>query len=197
MARAPLGAWIAARPAGFATALGWCGLALCVALPGPQSAASPQPLTEALRLPGVYLGLAAMFVSTFAPRSGFRAFCALPWVSLVGGACYSIYLVHLQVTQVIASLAAKLAPNAPLPWVVAIFALSASLVVALGLTYYVFVERRFMTRDWHVLAWAAVKSAFDAAPPEKPAPPKLAETEPDVAKRRSVVEPRRRAGAGR
>jgi peptidoglycan/LPS O-acetylase OafA/YrhL len=196
-AREPLGAWIAARPAAFATALGWCGLALCVALPGPQSAASPQPLSEALRLPGVYLGLAAMFVSTFAPRSGFRAFCALPWISLVGGACYSIYLIHLQVTQVIASLAARLAPNAPLLGVAAIFAVSASLVVVVGLTYYVFVERRFMTRDWHIVAWAAVKSAFGAAPTEEPPRPKLAAVQSDVAKPRRIFELRRRAGARR
>ncbi len=155
--RAPLAAWIAARPAGFATALGWLGLALCVALPAPQEA---EGVGEALRLIGVYLGLAAVFVSTFAPGSGFRAFCARPWISLIGGACYSIYLVHLQVTQVVASLAAKLAPGAPLAMVAAIFALSALAVLAVGLTYYVAIERRFMTRNWHLLVWAVIRKAL-------------------------------------
>jgi len=32
----------------------------------------------------------------------------------------------------------------------------ALVVGAVGLTYYVFVERRFMTRNWHLLAWAAI-----------------------------------------
>ncbi|THD43101.1 MAG: acyltransferase [Bradyrhizobium sp.] len=157
-ARSPLAAWIAARPAAFATLLGWLGLALCVALPAPREGG--EGVAEVLRLLGVYLGLAAMFVSTFAPASGFRSFCAAPWISLIGGACYSIYLVHLQVTQVFASLAAKLAPGASLIGVAAIFAASALVVVAVGLTYYVFVERRFMTRNWHLLVWAAIRNVF-------------------------------------
>jgi peptidoglycan/LPS O-acetylase OafA/YrhL len=155
--RAPLADWIAPRSAGFATALGWLGLGLCVLLPTPQDVAQ---LSEALRLPLVYLGLAAVFVSTFAPRSGFRAFCARPWISLIGGACYSIYLVHLQVTQVIASFAAKAAPGAPLVAVAAMFVASALVVLVVGLTYYVLVERRFMTRDWHLLVWAAIARAL-------------------------------------
>ncbi len=155
--RAPLADWIAARPPGFATALGWSGLALCIALPEPQEA---EGVSEALRLIGVYCGLAAAFVSTFAPGSGFRDFCAKPWISLIGGACYSIYLVHLQVTQVVASLAAKAAPGAPLVMVAAVFALSALAVLVVGLTYYVAIERRFMTRNWHLLVWAEIRNAL-------------------------------------
>jgi peptidoglycan/LPS O-acetylase OafA/YrhL len=142
---------------------------LCIALSGTTE---PQATSEALRLPGVYLGLAAVFVSTFAPRSGFRAFCAWPWISLIGGACYSIYLVHLQVTQVVASFAAKAAPGAPLAAVAAIFVASALVVVVVGLTYYVLVERRFMTRDWHLLVRAAIKSAV-GVPSSAAAPPRL------------------------
>jgi len=164
-AKAPLAAWIDARPAALATFLGWGGLALCVALPGPREMIDTQSPTEALRLPGVYLGLAAVFISTFAARSGFRAFCSMSWIGLIGGACYSIYLVHLQVTQVAVSLAAKLAPGAPLIGVAAIFAASSALVVAVGLLYYVSVERQFMTRNWHLLAWARVRRALGFAPP--------------------------------
>ena len=63
-------------------------------------------------------------------------------------------------TQVVASFAAKAAPGAPLAAVAAIFVASALVVVAVGLTYYVLVERRFMTRDWHLLVWAAIKAAL-------------------------------------
>ena len=153
--RAPLADWIAPRSGRFRHSAWLAGPGVvrrCF-----RRRRTPQATSEALRLPGVYLGLAAVFVSTFAPRSGFRAFCAWPWISLVGGACYSIYLVHLQVTQVVASFAAKAAPGAPLAAVVAIFVASALVVVAVGLTYYVWVERRFMTRDWHLLVWAAIK----------------------------------------
>ena len=98
----------------------------------------PAALGEALRLPRVYLGLAAVFVSTFAPRSGFRAFCARPWISLIGGACYSIYLVHLQVTQVDRAFSRRRRRQARRwPAVAAIFLASALVVVAVGLIYYV------------------------------------------------------------
>ena len=195
--RAPLANWIAARPAAFATALGWLGLALCALLPTPSE---PEALGEALRLPLVYLGLAAVFVSTFAPRSGFRAFCAWPWISLIGGACYSIYLVHLQVTQVVASFAAKAAPAAPLAAVAAIFVATALVVGAVGLTYYVFVERRFMTRDWHLLVWAAIKRALgqEAAPAPADQRPRLVvsrEKAAEASTRRAAAN--RSAGAGR
>ena len=198
--RAPLTDWIAPRSAGFATTLGWLGLALCVGLPTPQEQPAPQALDEMLRLPLVYLGLTGVFVSTFAPRSGFRAFCSRPWISLVGGACYSIYLVHLQVTQVIASIAAKAAPGAPLAAVAAIFVASALVVVAVGLTYYVLVERRFMTRDWHLLVWAAIARALgrEAAPAPVDRRPRLAvsrEVGSETSTRR--VAPNRAAGAGR
>ena len=194
--RPPLAEWIASRSAGFATALGWLGLALCISLSGTTD---PQAITEALRLPGVYLGLAAVFVSTFAPRSGFRAFCARPWISLIGGACYSIYLVHLQVTQVIAGFAAKVAPGASLAAVAAIFVTSSLVVIAVGLTYYVLVERRFMTRDWHLLVWAAIKNALGVRSSAAPAKrPELAVSQPAAAKtQRQAEPPQRRAGAGR
>ncbi len=194
--RAPLADWIAPRSAGFATAGGWLGLALCISLSGTTD---PQATSEALRLPGVYLGLAAVFVSTFAPRSGFRAFCARPWISLIGGACYSIYLVHLQVTQVVASFAAKAAPGAPLAAVAAIFIASALVVVVVGLTYYVLVERRFMTRVWHLLVWAAIKNAVgvrsSATPPNRL---ELAVSQSAEAQLQSRAKtPPRRASAGR
>ena len=194
--RAPLTDWIAPRSAAFATTLGWLGLALCVSLSGTTD---PQAMSEALRLPGVYLGLAAVFVSTFAPRSGFRAFCARPWISLVGGACYSIYLVHLQVTQVVASFAAKAAPGASLAAVAAIFVASALVVIAIGLTYYVLVERRFMTRDWHLLVWAAIKAAIGVRSPTAPAKRlELASSRPAAAKTQPQAEaPPRRAGVAR
>jgi len=195
-ARTPIAEWISARPASFATALGWLGLGLCVMAPAPRDVSQA---SEALRLPLVYLGLAAVFVSTFAPRSGFRAFCAAPWISLIGGACYSIYLVHLQVTQVVASLAAKLATNPPLIGVAAIFAVSAALVVAVGLTYYVLVERRFMTRNWHLLVWVRIRRTLgqEGAPTATDSGPRLVaarEESPKAAARRAA--PRRSTGGG-
>jgi peptidoglycan/LPS O-acetylase OafA/YrhL len=145
--REEIAARLATSSRALTAALGWSGLILCFLLP---AAEHPPFLPEVFRLAGVCLGLAAMFASTFAPNSGFRAFCARPWISLIGGACYSIYLVHLQIIQVFSGLVFKLAPGLPLVGVAAAFVASAVLVVAIGLTYYVQIERRFMTPNWHV-----------------------------------------------
>ena len=97
-------------------------------------------------------------------------------------------------TQVVASFAAKAAPGAPLAAVVAIFVASALVVVAVGLTYYVFVERRFMTRDWHLLVWAAIKRALGrkAAPAPVDQRPRLV-----VSREKAAEASTRRAAANR
>ena len=197
--RAPLADWIAARPAAFATALGWLGLALCALLPAPPD---PAALGEALRLPLVSISASRQSLyNTFAPRSGFRAFCTQQWISLIGSACYSMYLIHLQVTQVIASTCGQgKEPGAQLAAVAAMFLASALVIDAVGLSYYVLVERRFMTRDWHLLAWAAAKRALgrEAASAPVDQRPKLAVSreEASEAPPRSAA-PNRSAGAGR
>ncbi len=154
-AREPLAARLASLPAPATTALGWGGLAvfIAVAAPGERAAAG----LEAARLAATYLALAAIFASTFDARSSFRAFCAAPWISLIGGACYSIYLVHLQIIQMISVTVAKHAPHLPLAGVAAMFGLTALVVVAVGLTYYVQIERRFMARDWPRAALEALR----------------------------------------
>lgn len=159
--RGAIAAALSALPAALVGALGWCGLALCVALPMP-SEAHPALFPELARLPGVYLGVTAMFASAFDARSPFRGFCARPWISLIGGACYSIYLVHLQVIQVLSTLLFKFAPNLPVAGVALAMGLAAAATLAVGLTYYVQVERRFMARDWHLRALAAAKRPLTA-----------------------------------
>ena len=161
----PLSARLARASGTTVTALGWGGMAafIAVAAPGEQAAAAP----EALRLLGVYASLAAIFASAFDARSGFRKFCASPWISLIGGACYSIYLVHLQVIQIIFVAAAKAAPQASLIGVAGLFAASALAAIAAGLTYYVLIERRFMARDWPRAAFAYVRRMARASAPAR------------------------------
>ena len=150
---------IAALPPAFVTTLGWFGLAVCVLLPMPTQT-HPAIFPEVFRVSGVYVGMIAIFASAFDPRSHFRSFCARPWISLIGGACYSIYLVHLQVIQVLSALTFKLAPGLPLVGVAIALSLAAIATVVVGLTYYVQIERRFMARDWHLRALAAAKRPF-------------------------------------
>ena len=144
--RDPVAAHVARLSGGAATALGWGGLAAFVAFAAPAEQNSL--LKEIPRLLVVYAGLAAVFAAVLDARSGLAKFCAAPWISLIGGACYSIYLLHLQIVQMVFVLAAKLAPGLPFPGVAALFVIAAAAAMTLGLLYYVQIERRFMARDW-------------------------------------------------
>lgn len=79
----------------------------------------------------------------------FRAFCSLPWIAVVGGACYSLYLTHLPVAAIATQILAKLwVPDSlPLAYVLCLVVeLPVMLVVGLG--FYVLVERPFMRPHW-------------------------------------------------
>ena len=110
--------------------------------------------------PIAYASLVAMFASAWAPRSGFRGFCANAWISLIGGACYSIYLVHMQTTQVFSMLAAKIAPNLGLAGVFALMIVQYAAIVTTGLLFYVTIERTFMLPDWHRKAAERLRALF-------------------------------------
>jgi peptidoglycan/LPS O-acetylase OafA/YrhL len=147
--------WITAKVAAFspakASTIGWLGLFVYLIVPQ-----APENLAGGLATRAVvYASLIAMFVSAWAPNSGFRAFCAKPWVSLIGGACYSIYLVHMQTAQAISMGVAKLVPNLTLSLVFPLMLLEYVAIVVVGLAFYVVIERTFMLPDWHLalLRW--------------------------------------------
>lgn len=153
--REPVTAWVARLNGAMATALGWGGLAAFIAFAAPADQDSIA--VEIPRLLGVYLSLAAIFAAVLDARSGFAKFCAAPWISLIGGACYSIYLVHIQLIQPIFVYTAKAAPNLPPIGVAALFPLSAAVATLVGLTYYVQIERRFMAPDWPQALYSGAK----------------------------------------
>lgn len=152
-----------ALPGWAATAIGWLGLFVYLVIPNAPDDLALGMLTRA----AVYATLVAMFVSAWAPRSGFAWFCTRPWISLIGGACYSIYLVHMQTTQVMSTVASKLAANMPLAAIFPFMALEYAAIVAAGLVFYILVERTFMLPDWHIVAarWASRRGGRARATP--------------------------------
>ena len=144
---ADLDEWIAARalPAGLAGLVGWIGLVVFVLLPSVPD----EDLVPAMLLRGVGLAaLVAMFASALSNGSSFRAFCSRPWICLIGGACYSLYLTHQQAMQAMTSVAAKLVPAAGLGPVAVLMLLELAACVAIGLVFYALIERTFMIKDW-------------------------------------------------
>ncbi len=156
--------WIMAKAAGLpravADSIGWGGLLVYLIIPNAGDIIGEGMILRA----AVYVSLAAMFMGAWAPQSSFHWFCTRPWISLIGGACYSIYLVHMQTTQVLSMAAAKFAPDLGLPGIVALMAIQYAAIVAVGLVFYATVERTFMLPNWHRALANRARSLFTARP---------------------------------
>jgi peptidoglycan/LPS O-acetylase OafA/YrhL len=94
-----------------------------------------------------------------------RRIMGAPWIALIGGACYSIYLVHIPVMNVVASLLYRVVhpDNLPLALLSAFTVLLFVSVVA-GMIFYVLIERPCMKQDWPQSLWRACFSKVRISP---------------------------------
>lgn len=130
-----------------ASILGWGGVAL-VALSPTLSRDLGGARTEAEYLMQM-VGITGAFAGVMSEKNNFRSFCSVGWISLIGSACYSIYLTHLQFLQISAYIFYKFVKfQEPMTaWFVGfLFLMPPTLVV--GLIFYIVVERTFMIPDW-------------------------------------------------
>ncbi|WP_161491796.1 acyltransferase family protein [Bradyrhizobium centrolobii] len=83
-----------------------------------------------------------------------KAFLGLPWIALIGGACYSIYLVHLPVAHATAQILAKFVAFRSLAeaWLIS-WAVLVPIVLLVGMLFYVLVERPCMDSKWPAALW--------------------------------------------
>jgi peptidoglycan/LPS O-acetylase OafA/YrhL len=158
--REAIAAAMSRMPRALVGAAGFFALFVFLAVPSPPEDPATLPaLAYCLSLRALSLAATAtMFACVLAPASAFRSFCADPWISLIGGACYSIYLTHLQTLQFVTGQIARLAPDSPVAAVALYGALEILLVLAIGLAYYAVIERTFMIRDWPSRSWNACVS---------------------------------------
>ena len=92
----------------------------------------------------------AIFVCCVAAfRGAFSSwFLRNPWVSTIGGMCYTIYLYHSMLVPLLARLTLRLRTHL-LPLDLAIqFLLMAAVIVSVCAVLFAFLERPFMRRDW-------------------------------------------------
>lgn len=111
--------------------------------------------------PGVFVQMAGVLVimlGALDDRGSFKRFCSLPWISLIGGACYSIYLVHLQVLQVTVNILVR---QLQLDNWMLVYAISAIVLIPIvllcGMIFYMVVERTFMIPNWPQKLWQLAK----------------------------------------
>lgn len=85
-----------------------------------------------------------------------KAFLGLPWIALIGGACYSIYLVHVPVIHAGAQILSKFVVSGSLieAWMIA-WVILVPVTLAAGLLFYALVERPCMDPRWPQKAWQA------------------------------------------
>lgn len=98
----------------------------------------------------------------------FNRVCTSPWIALIGGACYSIYLTHVQVMQLVVPLVNEIVqPSSLLGGALVAALLALPLVIAAGLTFYAVVERPFMIPRWpeKLVAWIGRKLSRSAPTP--------------------------------
>lgn len=145
-------------PAFLASLAGWLGL--CGFFLTGILFANPQ--LGVLHLVFQVCAVSALFLAVLAEGSSVRRFCSLPWIAIIGGACYSIYLTHLQTSQLLCHQLFKLMVHVPL-WITLcvnlVIGLSAAIVV--GLVFYVLIERPCMNPNWPALLWTNIRSFTD------------------------------------
>lgn len=90
-----------------------------------------------------------------------KAFLGFPWIALIGGACYSIYLVHLPVIHFSAHLMGRFVEfhSIAQAWLVS-WALIIPFAIGAGMVFYLLVERPCMNPAWPTALWHAVRGGF-------------------------------------
>lgn len=109
---------------------------------------------------GIALLVAGLFLMTLGAFRGrlARAALSLPFVSIVGGACYTIYLFHFQLVSLLGRFLAPFT-TASFEWNILVLALPfACVTTLLALALFPFVERPFMDGRWPRLFWQAVRT---------------------------------------
>ncbi len=116
-----------------------------------------EPLAMTLVYWALSLGLIAVFFGlAFQPGTLFGKFCRLPYVTYIGLACYSLYLVHLQVFHIAALVFAKFVPMTYLT-IAGGFALIMAIGLAAGYVFFVLIERPFAA--WRPVGGKSAKTA--------------------------------------
>ena len=130
-----------------------------VASPIASSVAAPVAsfLASAAAMTALIGGLILIALGAFRGRF-VRAVLSFPLITAIGGACYTIYLLHFLVISLVGRF---IAPHVPSTFeaMVAFAALPfAAIVTALCLCAFPVIERPFMFGDWPRIAWTALRT---------------------------------------
>ena len=99
-----------------------------------------------------------LYCATFRGRWINRIFCN-PWITAVGGMCYSIYLIHYEVISAVGRFTKSIGVHLPNPaYLILQFTLVGSAIVVVCGMYFLVLEKPCMRRDWPQRLWLYAKS---------------------------------------
>jgi len=110
----------------------------------------------------LFRGICVLLLFMAAARGTWsKTFLGLPWIAFVGGACYSIYLVHLPVIHAGAQVLSKFVVFGSLgeAWVIS-WALLIPVALMVGMLFYALIERPCMDPRWPEKAWHGAVQLF-------------------------------------
>jgi len=100
----------------------------------------------------------ALYSAAFRGRWINRLFCN-PWITAVGGMCYSIYLIHYEVISGVGRFTKTLGSRLPGPLYLTMqFVLVGFAIVIVCGLYFIALEKPCMRPDWPQQLWAYIKS---------------------------------------
>ena len=83
-----------------------------------------------------------------------RRLLSFPLIAVIGGMCYSIYLVHLPILEGVAGVTVKYGRGLPYPLFLSVqLVLLLSVVLGCSWMFFRLIERPCMQRDWPIRAW--------------------------------------------
>jgi len=94
-----------------------------------------------------------LYSAAFRGHLGRRIF-SNPWITAIGGMCYSIYLIHYEVISAVARFTDRIHPGGPY-WVyffIQLVLVGSAILLICGL-YFVLLEKPCMRRDWWQRMW--------------------------------------------
>ncbi len=104
--------------------------------------------------------LFCIFIAAF-QGNYFRRFIRISWVAIIGGMCYTIYLIHLPLLELLIlgtkhiTLTNYYIVNLLLQMVIVV-----PLIIVFSAIAFYWLEKPFMKKDWHLQLWKNMKSRF-------------------------------------
>ncbi len=119
---------------------------------------------RAVSIPLLYYGCARGRIA--------RAAIGAPWLALIGGACYSIYLVDVPILHALGNIVFKYGhPGSPGAALLLSMVTLVPAAVLAGMIYYLLIERPCMRKDWPSDLWACLSGKRRASDHGKAAKP--------------------------